>query len=943
MKKNTIGLLLSSLLVFTSAAAFAADQHVVITNDGNKFTIKREGYYNLSGETLKIRVYGLSAWKNFHFSFTDQDVWFQGGANPKTYTVTEISDAAEIQSMPFRYTNGTTRRYRFEVTDMDGKVLASLDRAIEYSNYYSVSSSIYDEKSVTVLSEMTKVTDAGYDSNGAKSVDVSPYIAQRNYLDMTNAELRMTLSMTVREEDDGYQYLQILADETESCDNRSGCSDGNPGNINLSRYMAGFGHDPGDKNTNPSTYTFPLTSYGSDCGEKSNPWGNTIDAKLYDQKFNEDCRASDGKLLLPRGINNLVLRFNASGKNNDNWYVNNVIAKIKAVDTTAPDNLNGARVASGPYGYGCPVTISIPFNEIVIVSGTPTLDTNWGLLTYIGGSGSNVLTFSGTISTLERLKLRINTLSGSVRDLAGNYFVIEENNIGYSDNSLVTKGGDADMFFNKLADNVYEIASLDDLKELSDFVNAENTCSGLTFRQTADIIADNELFTPIAYCPDNDFSKVFSGTYDGQNHVISGLQINKANHCVGLFGYLSDAEVKNVILRNSSISGKSYVGGIVGQTDFTAIRNCRVESSVTINNGINGYSGSYHGGIAGDLFRSASIIEGCFCAARLTNYESGGGGGEFGGIAGKNEGQIRNCIFMGNKFTVASEYGALIGYCDNSAISLISNNYYTTNDFWGVGRLEETWSNRDMDGARKGRIISAGEGVTIVPAEAATVYPASGITAYGSTSLMYDGKLYSGNTQTVLLNLSHEDRPGYVFGGYVASGGTLTESDGAYSLTMPSADVTISAVWTEAEDLSVTVRKAEMAGQTKFWTTFYHPAVSYRLPSVALAFTMKSDKVLYAVGEGDIIPAGCPVVIMADASAVTDISGETATLTLSRTEESAAAEDGNILAGTASATVASTLAPSGKKVYVLGKKDGNFGFFEFSGATVPANKAYYLE
>ena len=943
MKKNVAKFLLTILLVLTSVAAFAADRHVVITAAGNKFTISREGRYNLSSETLKIRVYGLSAWKRFHFDFKDRDVYFRGSDNPKTFTVTETSDASTLQSRPFQYMNGTIRNYRFEVTDQNGNVLAYLDRGIEYSSDYNVSSSIYDEKNVTVLSELTTVTDDGYDSNGAKSVDVSPYIGQRDYLDLTQAELRMTLSMVVREKDDGYQYLQILADETANCDNRSGCSNGNPGNINLSRYMAGFGHDPGKQNANPSTYTFPLTAYGSGCGNVSNPWGNSIDAKLYDQKFNDNCRASDGKLILPLNINNLVLRFNASGDNNDTWYVNNVIAKIKAVDTTAPDNMDGARVSSGPYGYGCPVTVSIPFNEIVVVSGTPTLNTSWGDLTYIAGSGTNVLTFTGTIATLLREKLKLNTLSGTVKDLAGNRFSTDQNNIGYTDNSLVSKGGDADLFFNKLADNVYEIADLDDLKELSSFVNAENDCSGLTFRQTADIIANSVIFSPIGYKADNDSNLKFCGTYDGQNHIISGLQINVARNHVGLFGLVDDGTVQNVILKNSAISGKEYVGGIAGEVDAGKIINCRVESSVSVNNGTNNGGPFYHGGIVGESYRSSAIVEGCFSAARITNTESGGSGGDFGGISGCNYSKIRNCIFMGNKFTSSSQYGALIGYCDNSASSLLSNNYYTTNDFWGVGRLEETWSNNDMDGARKARVISAGEGVTIVPAEAATVYQASGITAYGTTSMMYDGTLYSGATQTVLLNLSHEDRPGYIFGGYSASGGTLTESDGAYSLTMPSADVTISAVWTAAEDLPITVRKAEMAGQTKFWTTFYHPELSYRLPSVAIAFTMKSDKVLYAVAEGDIIPAGCPVVIMADASAVTDISGETAILTLSRTEESAAAEDGNILAGTGSATDASTLAPSGKKVYVLSKQDDNFGFFEFSGASIPANKAYYVE
>ena len=51
----------------------------------------------------------------------------------------------------------------------------------------------------------------------------------------------MTLDMQAKENDDGYQYLQFLVNETDNCDNRKNCNDGDPGNISLSRYMAGFG------------------------------------------------------------------------------------------------------------------------------------------------------------------------------------------------------------------------------------------------------------------------------------------------------------------------------------------------------------------------------------------------------------------------------------------------------------------------------------------------------------------------------------------------------------------------------------------------------------------------------------------------------------------------------------------------------------------------------
>ena len=135
--------------------------------------------------------------------------------------------------------------------------------------------------------------------------------------------------------------------------------------------------------------------------------------------------------------------------------------------------------------------------------------------------------------------------------------------------------------------------------------------------------------------------------------------------------------------------------------------------------------------------------------------------------------------------------------------------------------------------------------------------------------------------------------------------------------------------------ISVTARQATFAGQNRYWATFCHPSYNYRLPAGAQAFTMGSDKALYRVGDGSVIPAGCAVVIMADASE----------LTLTMTGNSATPEDGNILRGTSASTSASTLVSGSQKVYVLGASggtSGTVGFFPYTG-TLPANKAYYVE
>ena len=187
--------------------------------------------------------------------------------------------------------------------------------------------------------------------------------------------------------------------------------------------MAGFGHNPGSKDANYASYSFPLTNYGNNCGNVSNPWGNSISSTLYDQKFNTGCRSSsDGRLILPTGFTNLVVRFNASGDNNDDWYAKNVVARIQAVDTTRPTRLGDPVLAAGRHAYGNTAYISIAFSEIVKVSGTSTLATTWGTLNYTSGSGSNVLTFKGDITANVGTALTVNSLSGTIKDLAGNSF-----------------------------------------------------------------------------------------------------------------------------------------------------------------------------------------------------------------------------------------------------------------------------------------------------------------------------------------------------------------------------------------------------------------------------------------------------------------------------------------------------------------------------------------
>ncbi len=108
----------------------------------------------------------------------------------------------------------------------------------------------------------------------------------------------------------------------------------------------------------------------------------------------------------------------------------------------------------------------------------------------------------------------------------------------------------------------YDIATADDLRNLAAAVNANNSGSGKTFFQTANIdLASGGNFTPIGN------AAKFAGTYDGNRHVISGLSVSGNQSYAGLFGYVS-GNIKNVILMTPSVSSSgngAVVGVIIGK------------------------------------------------------------------------------------------------------------------------------------------------------------------------------------------------------------------------------------------------------------------------------------------------------------------------------------------------------------------------------------------
>jgi len=219
------------------------------------------------------------------------------------------------------------------------------------------------------------------------------------------------------------------------------------------------------------------------------------------------------------------------------------------------------------------------------------------------------------------------------------------------------------------------------------------------FKQTADIDASSTSswgggagFTPIG-----SNTNKFNGSYDGGNHTISNLYINRSTEeYVGLFGHTLNSDLKNIGLVNINVHAKGIVGALVGRTQGTNITNCYSTGSVT---------GDYYyvGGLVGDnalgdintSYSTCTVIgqnqfTGGLVGANnssdiYNSYATGSVQGEIrvGGFAGANfSGTINNSYSTGS-VTGTGSVGGLIGVVSGST---------TNNSFWDQQTSGQSYS-----------------------------------------------------------------------------------------------------------------------------------------------------------------------------------------------------------------------------------------------------------
>lgn len=223
---------------------------------------------------------------------------------------------------------------------------------------------------------------------------------------------------------------------------------------------------------------------------------------------------------------------------------------------------------------------------------------------------------------------------------------------------------------------------------------------------------------------------IFSGVFDGNNHTISGLDMDVIGSRYGLFGIVDHGgEINNLYVKGKIfLNGSESTAGLIAGDNYGTISNCHVSGNMEGYSEIGGLVGVNHeggtikncisevevngfvsvGGITGlnygsidkssnrgnvnTIIQSTSMISDIQKSYGTKNAESFGDVTDTGGIAGVNEGTILNCKNYGtigydhigyNTGGIAGRHNGMIVSCSNEGL------IYGRKDIGGiVGQFE---------------------------------------------------------------------------------------------------------------------------------------------------------------------------------------------------------------------------------------------------------------
>ena len=234
-------------------------------------------------------------------------------------------------------------------------------------------------------------------------------------------------------------------------------------------------------------------------------------------------------------------------------------------------------------------------------------------------------------------------------------------------------------------ESVITITTAEQLAKVAAMVNAGNTFEGKTIKLGSNIDLANREWTPIGHggadyaSVVDQYSAVFKGTFDGDNHTIYNLRITTAKGGdvntnaaagVGLFGAADTAVIKNFKIDTAVVTGNHWVGTAVGFARGTTLDNVDVTnvavSSVYLYEETDGDKAGALIGYLGNNVASGSEIKNCDVSNGTVN-------------AARDAGQIVGCTAVDytandNVVTLTNNTVDSVTVTDNNETANTTNN-----------------------------------------------------------------------------------------------------------------------------------------------------------------------------------------------------------------------------------------------------------------------------
>ncbi len=186
-------------------------------------------------------------------------------------------------------------------------------------------------------------------------------------------------------------------------------------------------------------------------------------------------------------------------------------------------------------------------------------------------------------------------------------------------------------------------------------VNSGNNYAGKTVVLGDDIDLNNINWTPVGT-----LTNMFKGTFDGNGKTVSNLYVNRPDDGgVGLFGYVTQATIKNLTVENANVTGYQEVAAIVagGTYETFTVSNCHVNGDINVK-----AEYAYAAGIASTGYVT---VDNCSIVADGVGYITVSEKNAAGGIVGfsyEDASDITNCVVKNLEITAWANIGSIAGF-----------------------------------------------------------------------------------------------------------------------------------------------------------------------------------------------------------------------------------------------------------------------------------------